>query len=1427
MSRNQKLMFKRVFISFLVVILVVAPFQGVDSTVQAAEDDTAIMSATFGSPTVDGEIDELWNSVEPVTPTITSKETTTTGTFKTLWDDNAFYILAEISDEVLNDDSTAPYEQDSLEIFIDEKNDKTPSYQSDDLHFRINYENVRSADNGDINRFYTKTKVTDTGYIIEARIAFTEAPVNEKILGFELQINDAISGSRDATINLFDETGQAYADPSLFGEIQLTGKEEGDTTGINPFDLLAYLDYVEAINQDVFINGKDLIEPINAAHAVLDKEDKTQAEIDQALVDLEAVVQTLKRSEKYDEPHTLSEFEGLHDPFTFRDGSQVRTEADWNSRAEELRDLYQFYMYGYMPDTSGEEVSFEKTEDGMNITVKANGKEASFPVTVSLPGEDSEIDGPYPVIVALGGINSFWPPADYEAVANERGYAVVSFQPNDIAADNYTRNGAFFDLYPYSEVRNDVGALMAWGWGAGKVLDALEQNAFEGINAEKSVITGFSRYGKAALVTGAFDERFDVVNPHASGMGGMASFRASFVGKEYDWGTAGSHEGLGNLQGSTEGHWFNSVFGGFQNVKQIPFDQHLLSALVAPRSLILTSGYEDYGTNPEGMFVSYVGASKVYDFLDINDRIGVGFREGSHSRNDTDIDNLLDFADLQFRGMESEKDFKKSPYTIEEKWDTIVAPTKIADISNGMTAEFGSPAIDGDIDEVWNEILPVAPLIGADGTSTNGIFKTLWDDNALYVLAEINDEVLNSENTAPYMQDSIEIFLDELNDKAVSYQSDDLHFRVNHENVRSADNGDINRFYSKTKLTDTGYIVEARIALNEAPTNDSVMGLELQINEADDSSSRVATLNVFDTTGQAYANPSLFGEVKLAGKEDGDATEINPYDLLTYLEYVESINQDVFLNGSVLNGPIDAARDVLEAEKMTQANLDESLAGLKAVVQTLKRSEKFDEPHTLPEIAELPDPFTFMDGSKVTSKADWDRRAEELKDMYQFYMYGYMPDTSNEEVSFEKTDDGMTITVKANGKEASFPVTVSLPSEDVDIEGPYPVIVTLGGFSSFWAPNEFESQINDRGYAVVSLSPNDVAADNYTRTGAFYDLYPYSEVDNDVGALMAWAWGAGKVLDALEQNAYEAIDPDLSVITGFSRYGKAALVTGAFDERFDVVNPHASGMGGMASYRASFAGKEYDWGTAGSHEGLGNLQGSTEGHWFTSVFGGFQNVNQIPLDQHELAALVAPRSLILTSGYEDYGTNPEGMFVSYVGASKVYNFLDESNKVGLAFREGSHSRTEEDIMNLVDFADLQFRGIQGEKDFKDSPYTIDPAWDTIVAPTPSTGDGDGSDGDDGSGDGSGEDDGSGGDDSQTGDDQDSGDKDADSGDQGSDNGDTDSDSDDNDSTTGDKNADSDDDLPDTATNMYNWLAIGNIMLLLGAGYLLYARRKRA
>ncbi len=186
------------------------------------------MVITKGSADIDGVIDSAWNNIEAHRLTVSSNQSvSTTGTVKSMWSEDYLYVLAEIKDAVLNKDNTQAHEQDSFEIFVDENNGKTGSYEADDCQYRINYDNELSfnGQNCNASNIQSATKRTDNGYIVEARIKFNTAKGAEnKLIGVDFQINDAdASCKRVASINWYDASGMGWSQPAVFGTAKLVG----------------------------------------------------------------------------------------------------------------------------------------------------------------------------------------------------------------------------------------------------------------------------------------------------------------------------------------------------------------------------------------------------------------------------------------------------------------------------------------------------------------------------------------------------------------------------------------------------------------------------------------------------------------------------------------------------------------------------------------------------------------------------------------------------------------------------------------------------------------------------------------------------------------------------------------------------------------------------------------------------------------------------------------------------------------------------------------------------------------------------------------------------------------------------------------------------------------------------------------------------
>jgi acetyl esterase/lipase len=174
------------------------------------------------------------------------------------------------------------------------------------------------------------------------------------------------------------------------------------------------------------------------------------------------------------------------------------------------------------------------------------------------------------------------------------------------------------------------------------------------VDRQHIAVTGHSRGGKAALLAGALDERIALTAPNASGCGGAGCYRV--LGEK--------SEDIAAITNRFS-YWFHPRLKEFvSHVDQLPFDQHSLKALVAPRAQLSTEGLDDLWANPYGTQVSFVAARKVYEFLGAAGKIGIHFREGKHAHTAEDWQALLDFADLQFFGKNTETRFDKLPFAV-------------------------------------------------------------------------------------------------------------------------------------------------------------------------------------------------------------------------------------------------------------------------------------------------------------------------------------------------------------------------------------------------------------------------------------------------------------------------------------------------------------------------------------------------------------------------------------------------------------------------------------------------------------------------------------------------------------------------------------------------------------------------------------------
>jgi (4-O-methyl)-D-glucuronate---lignin esterase len=331
-----------------------------------------------------------------------------------------------------------------------------------------------------------------------------------------------------------------------------------------------------------------------------------------------------------------------------------------------------------------------------------------------------------------------------------------------------------------------------------------------------------------------------------------------------------------------------------------------------------------------------------------------------------------------------------------------------------------------------------------------------------------------------------------------------------------------------------------------------------------------------------------------------------------------------------------------------------------------------------------PDALTLKDGRKVTSAQSWwqERRPEIVED-FEREVYGRVP-RDVPSVAWEVTE---TLETSVGGQPVVARRVIghvdssAHPAIAVDIkmavvvpvhaQGPVPVLIMFGwgnmpddpvfrfpGFQEPAAPPSTD-QLIAAGWGYVSLSTTSIQADNGAGlTEGIIGLANLGKrrTPEQWGSLRAWAWGAARALDYLE--SLPAVDAKRVGIEGVSRYGKAALVTMAFEPRFAVVLVGSSGEGGAKPHRRNFG------------EAVENLTGSGEYHWMAGNFlkygteqssFGRKDASDLPVDAHELIALCAPRPTFISYGVPEKGDanwlDQQGRYMATVAASPVFSLL--------------------------------------------------------------------------------------------------------------------------------------------------------------------------
>jgi len=373
----------------------------------------------------------------------------------------------------------------------------------------------------------------------------------------------------------------------------------------------------------------------------------------------------------------------LPDPLVLFDGKPVTSKGMWqNRRRAELKLLFEHYEYGTLPPEMNFSSRLEYADKNMFggkatlklVTIRFGQREPRIDLMIVVPNHRAKsapvflgmnFGGNYGLvtntIVPLPRGNNRGKPFTEAGRAKQlgiwnieqsidRGYAVATYFCNDVEPDEADpTNGVREILFP-AKGSAAFGTIAAWAWGLQRVVDYLSKE--KDFDSRRIAVVGHSRLGKAAIVAAAFDTRIAMVIPLQSGTGGAAPSRGN-----------SESESVARIN-TTFPHWFCDEFKKFNDQpERLPFDQHCLIAMCAPRPVLLGCATEDKWANPVGQFEMLKAADKVYRLVGtdglaatnmpavnqvVDSTLGYFIRPGKHSMTKGDWNVFLDYADKHF-----------------------------------------------------------------------------------------------------------------------------------------------------------------------------------------------------------------------------------------------------------------------------------------------------------------------------------------------------------------------------------------------------------------------------------------------------------------------------------------------------------------------------------------------------------------------------------------------------------------------------------------------------------------------------------------------------------------------------------------------------------------------------------------------------------
>lgn len=306
----------------------------------------------------------------------------------------------------------------------------------------------------------------------------------------------------------------------------------------------------------------------------------------------------------------------------------------------------------------------------------------------------------------------------------------------------------------------------------------------------------------------------------------------------------------------------------------------------------------------------------------------------------------------------------------------------------------------------------------------------------------------------------------------------------------------------------------------------------------------------------------------------------------------------------------------------------------------------------LPEIATLPDPFAWADGSgRSTDFKDWKRHRFEIAHQLQHYELGMKPVTPRDSIEAILNNDTLRVIVHENGEVLLLTAPIKYPEGN----GPFPAIIEIGRSTGALPEQLFDK----RKIAQITFDFTQVMSHTQKRGNEPINrLYPEQ---TEMGSYCAWSWGISRLIDGLEKVEKKSrIDLSHLAISGCSFAGKMALFAGAFDERIALTIAQEPGGGGVNAWRVS--------------ETLENVEtlGRTNYAWFLESMRQFagKNVNRLPIDHHELAALIAPRALLVLGNTDYEWLAEESNYVSCQAARMVWKAFGIEDRMGFSIQGG-------------------------------------------------------------------------------------------------------------------------------------------------------------